>query len=106
MADVDIRGRLMSFIPPFALPYLRSLLVATGVRGRYDSFAEANECLNNNDGHGQYPINIMRREDVLFRILNSGYRLVAEWPSFDLMPVKIGVRSINLQSQGFMVSRK
>jgi putative methyltransferase (TIGR04325 family) len=60
----------------------------------------------NNDGHGQYPINIMSREDVLSRILNSGYRLVAEWPSFDLMPVKIGVRSINLQSQGFMVSRK
>ena len=43
MVDVDIRGRLMSFIPPFALPYLRSLLIATGIRGRYDFLGDARQ---------------------------------------------------------------
>lgn len=55
---------------------------------------------------GQYPISIMERKDVLSKFLTRGYSLVSEWESFDVMPVKVGCRAINLQSQGFLVSRE
>ena len=60
----------------------------------------------NNDGKGQYPINIMMRDKILSVILNKGYELIAEWPSFDVMPVKTGIKTFNLRSQGFLASRK